>query len=105
MQTDVDFIANDVHMQRHGSRFQIITGTLFFLFFSFFLTHTVGPNMGGKSTFIRQIGIIALMAQIGMCLSMCVCVCVRNRKTEKENPFLDQLQVPTFLVQQRLYQS
>ncbi|GAA6064732.1 hypothetical protein JCM10212_000403 [Sporobolomyces blumeae] len=49
VQEGVNFIANDCDLERDVSEFSIITG----------------PNAGGKSVFIRQTALIALLAQIG----------------------------------------
>ena len=46
---DTPFVPNDVDMDMHDNRVAIITG----------------PNMAGKSTYMRQIALIAIMAQIG----------------------------------------
>lgn len=49
MQEDVEFIPNDFSLKFGDSNFCMVTG----------------PNMGGKSTYIRSLGAIVCMAQIG----------------------------------------
>ena len=50
--TDVKFVPNDTELDPETARLQVLTG----------------PNMAGKSTYIRQIALIAVMAQIGACV-------------------------------------
>jgi DNA mismatch repair protein MutS len=49
MQTDERFIPNSVYMNTDDDRLLIITG----------------PNMAGKSTYMRQVAIVTIMAQMG----------------------------------------
>ena len=49
MLKDVPFVPNDTNMDCEGNRCAIITG----------------PNMAGKSTYMRQVALICLMAQVG----------------------------------------
>ena len=48
-QVETPFIPNDVHLSNHDAQILIITG----------------PNMAGKSTYLRQVALISLLAQIG----------------------------------------
>jgi DNA mismatch repair protein MutS len=43
------FVPNDLHIEPASNRFILLTG----------------PNMGGKSTYLRQAGLLTIMAQIG----------------------------------------
>ena len=43
------FVPNDLHLEERSSRFILLTG----------------PNMGGKSTFLRQAALLTILAQIG----------------------------------------
>jgi len=58
------FVANDTYLDNNASRVSIITG----------------PNMAGKSTYMRQTALIVLMAQIGSFVpakSADICICDR----------------------------
>ena len=49
MLSDEIFVPNDIYLDTKGSRMSVITG----------------PNMSGKSTYMRQTALITLMAQMG----------------------------------------
>ena len=49
MMRDDLFVANDTYLDNGKNRLSVITG----------------PNMAGKSTYMRQVALIVLMAQLG----------------------------------------
>lgn len=65
LQEDITFIANDVEFRENETNMYIITG----------------PNMGGKSTYIRSVGAAVLMAHIGAFVAC----------DEAEIPFVDSI--------------
>jgi DNA mismatch repair protein MutS len=49
LQSDARFVPNDTYLDDGGNRIQLLTG----------------PNMGGKSTYLRQVALITILAQMG----------------------------------------
>lgn len=60
---DNTFIANNTFLDMNNNRLAIITG----------------PNMAGKSTYMRQTALIVLMAQIGSFCSCKICKYINMR--------------------------
>lgn len=65
MVNEILFTPNDVYLDVKSNRLMIITG----------------PNMSGKSTFMRQVAVIVLMAQIGL---LCACKLRKTRSSGQD---------------------
>jgi len=93
VQEGVSFVANDALLDRENQNFLVITG----------------PNMGGKSTYIRQVGMSVVMAQIG-CYVPCddaeICVIdsiltrmgAGDKQTEGVSTFLAEMLDTSYII-------
>lgn len=64
-----NFVPNDTNLDVNGEHCQIVTG----------------PNMGGKSCYIRQVALIALMAQVNQTVPLLFATVIYTQSISSNN--------------------
>ena len=71
-----DFVPNDTHLDQSG-RIMLITG----------------PNMAGKSIYMRQVALIVIMAHMGLCSDNTLAVEYYHKENEKASVFFKKIKL------------